>query len=94
MATFFKGVFLRDDIKDSLNNLFTKAAFVTLQQQINQERFGEFILRVVGEKKVQEGIYTSMMKPVKSRVYSTLTLGLYNGESDSKSGSDGQTGKN
>ena len=30
MATFFKGVFLRDDIKDSLNNLFTKAAFVTL----------------------------------------------------------------
>ena len=89
MATFFNGVFFRDDIKDSLNNLFTKAAFVTLQQQINQERFGEFILRVVGQKKVQEGVYTSMMKPVKSRVYSTLTLGLYNGESDRKSGSNG-----
>ena len=93
MATFFKGIFLRDDINDSLNNLFTKATFVTLQQQINQERFGEFILRVVGDKKVQEGVYTSMMKPVKSRVYSTLTLGLYNGESDSNSVSNGKTDK-
>lgn len=66
-----------------MSELFTKAAFTTLKMPLNQKRFGEFVLAVIGDIEVQEGVYKSLMRPLKSRVYSTLTLGLYDG-SESK----------
>lgn len=79
MADYFKDIFTREDMKTAISELLTKAAFTTLKMPINQQRFGEFVLHVIGDMEVQEGIYKSLMRPLKSRVYSTLTLGLYDG---------------
>lgn len=67
LAMYFRTVFQREDLVQSVTKLLTASAVETLGREITKEKFGNFVLRVANNPKIKSGIYDTMLfKPIKN----------------------------
>lgn len=57
LAQFFKVIFLREDILQSLSNLFTEGAVTAIEEPITKKHFGEFVGNVWADPKLRWSLF-------------------------------------
>jgi len=78
LADYFKVIFLREDMMESLSATISKAAYTGLLLPETKARFGQFVLNVVGNEEVQNGVVNALIMPIKAFLYDTFTFSFYN----------------
>jgi len=76
MATYFKQVFIREDMLHGVTGLLTKAAVKTLESPTSREKFGVFALKVASNEKVKAELYDNYIYRPAKRIFS---FGLLSG---------------
>lgn len=67
LATYMKEVFLRKDVLDNLTELLIGGSKQALESDKSHDMFVNFLLRVVYNEKVKDGVLESLLySPVKS----------------------------
>lgn len=53
LALYFKTVFTRNDLRESLSKLLTLSAVEALDRDLTKDKFGQFVVKVASNEKVR-----------------------------------------
>eukprot|EP00347_Sterkiella_histriomuscorum_P012506 403368320 len=93
LAHYFKTVFMRDDMGNSVQNLLVKAAVESLEQPVIKDKFGRFVVQIANNSDVKSQLYNSyLIKPAKRFFSLGLISGEENGNGNGVNGNNNNNG--
>lgn len=81
LASYFKTVFLREDMLKGVTGLLIRAAVETMENEQTRDKFGQFALKVASNEQVRNKLYQNYIYKPAKRIFS---LGYFPGEDEEK----------